>query len=328
MRDSSSPWAGVRGVSDDLDYLDERLPYERFGARRLYQNPLHFLCATSPNWPTSTESLNRSLNATGRSGSYDHSRGAPLPFAAPSIEKQPAAQLALTLGNVEDMLLPWGRDSMSETTKERLARELAGYPPSALAYFNAGFIAASKLTDSTRNAVLLELLANFRRGRRQVTGINLRSVTGVGVRESGQIASAFSLVVGLLSESEATPEEFVEVANGIVFDREQEGSALSIAKLVCAHRNEIAPALELARVSGLVLPSLDEVELAVDVRVSWSEGQIKGAVPVVIAHLDTDGMGQEIWFQMTRSDVEDMIKKLSESLQQMQAAESLMGVKK
>jgi hypothetical protein len=55
----------------------------------------------------------------------------------------------------------------------------------------------------------------------------------------------------------------------------------------------------------------------------FNDRQIENAVPVALVHLDTDVSNRELWFQMTRGDVEAVIERLTRVLQQMDVAEKL-----
>jgi len=71
------------------------------------------------------------------------------------------------------------------------------------------------------------------------------------------------------------------------------------------------------------LPSLDTFDISVDLRLRFKDEQIQDAVSVAVVHLDTDATNRELWFQMTRGDVELVIEKLNSTLKQMDTAEKL-----
>jgi hypothetical protein len=143
------------------------------------------------------------------------------------------------------------------------------------------------------------------------------------MRDAERLASAYSIIIGLLSESEASAEQFAEAARNKLFNEEDELTAFTIATLACEHRDELKAGIERAQLAGAVLPSLIRFELEVDFRVRVSEGTIKTGVPIAVVHIDTDATAQEMWLQLSRGDVEDMIKKLNDTLESMNVAETL-----
>jgi hypothetical protein len=212
---------------------------------------------------------------------------------------------------------------MAESPKEELARRIGEYPKEALPYFNQGFVSASKLSEETRRLVLAEVIASFKRGTRRLDGAALRPLTKLNDREVEQLASVYSLVIGLLSESSATTEDFIASAKGILFLPEQESTAQLIAASVCASRQEIRLTVDRAQLAGEILPSLFVFDIAVDIRIRVVDGEVKTFVPVAIVHLDTDADSEEVWFQMSRGDVEDTISKLTNALDDMKLAETM-----
>jgi len=210
---------------------------------------------------------------------------------------------------------------MAETPREHLARRLADYPNVARGYFNAGFIAAARLSKDERDRVLAELVKSFQSGVREVSSSAIAQIASVEAKAADRIGLIYSITIGMLSETSATPEDFVATASGVLFEPAQQGVALEIATAICAHRDSIKAAVERAQLSGMVLPSLSAFEVAVDIRVRMSDGKITAAVPVTVAHIDTDGDRQELWVQLSTGDIENITKKLTDCLDEMRQAE-------
>jgi hypothetical protein len=70
-----------------------------------------------------------------------------------------------------------------------------------------------------------------------------------------------------------------------------------------------------------VLPSFRSLETTVDVRLRFEDDAIVLAVPVVVAMLRTDSVQQRLWFQLSKVQVESLIKELQSALKQMEKAE-------
>jgi hypothetical protein len=211
---------------------------------------------------------------------------------------------------------------MPESPREALARRLAEYPKEALPFINAGFATAAKLSQETRNRVLIEVVDNFKRGNRRVESATLRNMINLSEREFEQLAAAYTLTIGLLTETQATPEDFVNASVNVLFLPEQEGVARSIAESVGVILSELVDTIERTQLGGAVLPSWERFDAVVDLRIRVVKGEVRAFVPVAIAHIETD-VGEELWLQLTKGDVEDTLKKLSNLLEEMKLAEGL-----
>jgi len=208
--------------------------------------------------------------------------------------------------------------------REELKRRVDEFPDEALSYFNSNFTAIASLADEARNAALKMLLDALKRGQHRVDGSALRSISELSQRDAEKVASTYLLVVGLLTDSAATPEDFALVARGKLFREENERAALSLAQSICSQRDEISRAVQRAQLGGAVLPSLRKFEIATDVRLKISDGAVKNGVPVIVAHIDTDADRQELWVQLSQRDVEEIIRKMNECLKDMAIAESVI----
>jgi hypothetical protein len=211
----------------------------------------------------------------------------------------------------------------SSSALEELKSRISEYPEEALAYFDSGFTAASTLRPDAHALIIKEFIVNFGRGTRRLDGASLRSVVPLSVKEAEQVASTYTIVIGLLSESTATPDDFVEAARGRLFRPENEATARMIAEFICASRMELDLAVERAQIAGQILPSFATLDFAVDVRLRIANGRVKTAVPIFVVHIDTD-TEDHLWFQMTQGDVQELIKKLTKALEDVEAAQAFL----
>jgi hypothetical protein len=211
---------------------------------------------------------------------------------------------------------------MPESSTESIARRLSQYPNQAFEFFSAGFLAVSRLPKDVLSRVLQAVIDEIKRGKRGLNPSSIRPLTTLSEQEADQVASVFSVVIGLLSESEATPDEFVSATKGKLFNPEQESTAKSVAVSICAARQEISSALARAQLAGQILPSLEGFYVAVDMRVRVVDGELKAAVPVAVVSIDTD-TADNYFLQLTKGEVEDTIKKLSQALEDMKFIETL-----
>ena len=195
---------------------------------------------------------------------------------------------------------------MVDSSPDELARRIAQYS-TAYPFFQESFALAARLSEDQLGQILTALLKSFARGRRQIAGTDLRALTGLSSSASERVASVFSLLIGLLSEVEATPEDFVTTASGQLFREADAGAALFIARQVCERRDEINVMVERAQLAGEILPSYTSCSIALDVRVKIVEGKVRASVPVAIARLETDVDSEAVYFQMGQGDLEDIV---------------------
>lgn len=99
-------------------------------------------------------------------------------------------------------------------------------------------------------------------------------------------------------------------------------SLREVLSAIAANREQIRAAQVRSNLGIEVLPTLASFDATVDVRVRVADGVVKASVPVVVAHLDTDGANQEVWFQMTQEQLERLIAKLGKTAEQMKTAEA------
>jgi hypothetical protein len=214
----------------------------------------------------------------------------------------------------------------SSSPLDELRSRLSEYPEEALAYFDSGFTAASTLSASDHALIIKEIIVNFGRGTRRLDGRSLRSIVALSTKAAEQVASTYTVAIGLLSETTATPEDFVNAAKGTLFRPENESTARTVAEFICASRAELDLAVERAQIAGQILPSFASLDLAVDVRLRITNGVIKTAVPLFVVHIDTD-TDEHLWFQMTQGDVRELIKKLTRALEDVDVAETFLPKK-
>ena len=74
----------------------------------------------------------------------------------------------------------------------------------------------------------------------------------------------------------------------------------------------------------MVLPSLAEFEVTVDLRIRVENGEVQDFVPVALAHIDTDAYNNEFWFQLSRADIDILLQKLTNCAREMDLGEELL----
>ena len=145
---------------------------------------------------------------------------------------------------------------------------------------------------------------------------------------SAEDATSLLAALSFLALVSASPVEALPVSkiiSGLTNAELINPSATNTAENVLTHfeneRSKAGSAFRKVDLSSRLLPSLDDFELEVDVRLEFEKEQIGLAVPIVLAHIDTDATGQEIWFQMTRMQVEKLLENLKSVSARLEQAE-------
>lgn len=141
--------------------------------------------------------------------------------------------------------------------------------------------------------------------------------------EFWRAASALVPLVGILLESEGRAEEFIDAARSTnLVDESSHQRILSLATVVVADRGRSALIERQVRLGAAVLPSFDKVEYVTDIRVRVRDGKLE-SVPVAIVHLETDARDQQLWFQLTKRQLQvllDMLKQAEADMLVVEAA--------
>ncbi|MBB4391776.1 hypothetical protein [Bradyrhizobium sp. ERR14] len=196
---------------------------------------------------------------------------------------------------------------------------LGELPDSLLPRIRTGFDALSKLSAPDRSAVVAKFLDSFQRTG-DLDRDWLDSTVSISRIEASAILAALSVSVGVLSQTEGTPEDFVQAARGKLFDDSAIRAAQEAASIIASERPRISDTIERRTLSAQTLPALESFDVSVDFRFGFDKNnEIKSGVPVALVHVDTDARA-ELFLQMSRSDVEMLVEKLNTVLKQMDAA--------
>jgi len=204
--------------------------------------------------------------------------------------------------------------------------QIAAYPAEVLSFLKHGFKVATRISSEDRKLLVAALVKDFRGGKRRLLSEAV-NISDLSESEVTQISTVYSVVMGLLNESDASVDDFAVAGRGKIFDLEDEASARAIARDLCDVRGELETSLQTRKISGAVLPSFVELETVLDVRLKFDKGILEAYAPVIVAYLNTDARQHRMWFQMTKGDVESLIRQLSDTLLEIEAAETLMAAK-
>ena len=204
-----------------------------------------------------------------------------------------------------------------------LAREIAILPGEVLAVIRSGFALAAALPDRALQQAIEVVVRQMERAGGSVDTDAMVAVTGLNRREASRLNAALSTAVGLLTEGNASIQEFVAAGEGKIFDQSQAAMAEGIATQIVGRRVELQRSMARENLTNRVLPSLTSFDVAIDVRFEFNGDVVDDRVAVAVVHIGTDTRFQRIWLQLGRHDVETIVEKLTNALKQMAVAEDM-----
>jgi hypothetical protein len=141
------------------------------------------------------------------------------------------------------------------------------------------------------------------------------------------IISAASFLSFILSSGRYDLQSFVREGLEVKLLNEELASKLQpFITAVLKDQPNVKDELEEFSLASEVLPALTTFDLTVDLRLKFKSNKVVQAVPIAIAHLDTDAEGQIVWFQMTSLQVEKLILDLQRVQEKLKAASELIPI--
>jgi hypothetical protein len=213
------------------------------------------------------------------------------------------------------------RLNFSVTRGVPLAAGFTDLPPGVRAYLTEGLSALGRLNDDQRRTISKSVLEAFS-SRQNLDEIHLSDDLKLEDSEAKTALAGATFLAANISTMSGTAHEIITAMQGAkLIESAQIANLLQFAQLIEGERTEIEKRIDLRRLESEVLPSLDGLDITVDLRLKFRKGKTDLAVPVAIFHLDTDAYHQQVWFQASKSDVERMLKQLKDTLEQMEKAE-------
>jgi len=208
-------------------------------------------------------------------------------------------------------------------TKELLSDMPAG--PKAMV--RKGFSAISKLPESAHSILLNKVIATTGRTS-SAEDEQLAKDLGISVDDATTAMAAIAMLSALASipsrEGETIEQLLQDVIEAGLATASEKPALLRILPKLQQTKPDFRKAMDTRELEEAVLPSFDEFEAVVDIRIGGSE-RSGFAIPVAIAFLDTDSRDQRIWFQLTKKDVESLVEKLNLVLKRFREAEELIA---
>ncbi|WP_316159816.1 hypothetical protein [Bradyrhizobium sp. SZCCHNRI20481] len=196
---------------------------------------------------------------------------------------------------------------------------LSELPESLLPRIRAGFDVLSKLPSSDRRAIVVKFLDTFERTG-DLDRDWLEATVSISRIDASAVLAALSVAVGVLSQTDGGPHDFVQAGRGKLFEDAAIDAVQEVATIIASEKPRISDTIERRTLSAQTLPALERFDVSVDFRFGFDKNnEIKSGVPVALVHVDTDAQA-ELFLQMSRADIEMLVDKLGTVLKQMAAA--------
>ena len=209
------------------------------------------------------------------------------------------------------------------TPRSFLERQLGDMPQAVRRFVRQGFESFSALPREFREKAIAFVLEN-QPSEFSVEVAEFSDLIAIEEDVARPLAFALSWAVTIFSETEISPEEFVEEAKRQdLLSKEASTAGQELAGKLASDRAGIKDTLARSRTSRAVLPSLDEISIISDLRVAFKKDEPLHAVPIALVHIDTDIAHHEFWFQMTKSQLKKVIAKLQKTMEQLEQLDNM-----
>lgn len=140
-----------------------------------------------------------------------------------------------------------------------------------------------------------------------------------------QVTATVTFCLSMFAQQEGlSPAEFVSAGleDGFLVQSDQE-QIKQFLQVVADSRSSAAEMTERKRLASRMLPMLSRFSMMIDIRPAFSDDDstVKLSVPVVIAQISNDTNDDDLWFQMSKRQVERLIVDFKEVLRKIEVAE-------
>lgn len=193
-----------------------------------------------------------------------------------------------------------------------------------LAFLERGFRVLARLAVDRRIEFIRSALDAFADSGQSDEPDKVAEKFDIPLSDARDAVFAASMMIATITNGPEPAQEFLAAGRAArAFDDSVSEALHPLAELVEAERDKVKDGLKRANLAGQVLPSLTLFDVAVDLRLKFDDGKVVGAVPVLVAYLDTDAEGQRVWVQLTQVDAERLIEQLQRGLTSLKAAQRM-----
>lgn len=206
---------------------------------------------------------------------------------------------------------------------DAMGESLAELPEAVKSVIKRGFKVHGRISEETLRA-LIEAAGQGLAGR-DVDATALARQFGLEATDVGEMLGATSIMLIAVAAENVSVDSFVNDAiNAGIVDEADRVLVTQVANMVATDRGEIKTRLDREAVASRVLPALSSFQSSVEIRLAFKDDRLSLLVPVAVAHIDTDTTHVELWFQMSRAQVEKLADDLQQLLKRIAEAEKLI----
>ena len=136
---------------------------------------------------------------------------------------------------------------------------------------------------------------------------------GIGKDTAATIVTAVSLLLALATSRKEEPSVLVEeLVDAKLVSQTATGATLEVLQRFASDKDQLKRSMRLGSLAQHTLPSFKGLTTSIDMRLEIKAGAVDLVVPTVVAHLQTDLDQSQVSFQLTKSDVEDLVVECHE----------------
>jgi hypothetical protein len=203
-----------------------------------------------------------------------------------------------------------------------LSSTLADMPPPLKEFLKRGFSSISQMTPEALDK-LRPLAKEAIQGPESVLSGEFPSL-GVDTERARVAVAAAAFLATLIGWGSPAKE----ILDGLptVLEQPLAPQVISLISTFETESQELHSLHQKYRLSKATLPSFSKLDVSVDVRIDFQKDGTSVTLPVAVAYLDTDAAHQDLWFQMTESQVSSLIEQLEKVRENLKRAASMRMV--
>ena len=191
----------------------------------------------------------------------------------------------------------------------RVADFVSDFSPARRSLLRKTLDGLSRFSDGRRRTLLVEL-SSFIQSETRPTEEEMKSFPE-SEEDLAQYLSSVTTLLSFLRGGETGADILSGVGSALNLSEPTKLAVSELLQAIEERRSELDAGRDQQKLADATLPSLERTHFSVDLRVQVKDGQVVLHTPVVIAHFDTDAMNQELWFQMSKMELEKLQKDLS-----------------
>lgn len=201
-----------------------------------------------------------------------------------------------------------------------LADSLAAVPRSFKQLARRGFVILAGVGQQHYAELLRAVVITLE--SRQPPFDDLEKSLSLTKEDLNALMAATMITVPLLTSGGTIEEFFSGCVKAEMIAPELIPNITPFLEVVVSERTQFSRTLRRTSMPSQVLPFLTEFEVAIDVRISFEDQTVDDSVPVAIVHVDTDQMGEKLWFQASKTQMQRLKADIDVAIRRMEAAEA------